>query len=288
MADQARRKPHEEATPGDRPPPDGLVQLTQDVLQLFMQRIADGVARTGVSAIDTHTLQQIADNFARGDDPILRKTLSRGWTRLEAEAEQAFWARMRKYPLERLIVSRFEDRLTPRDAAPIAGRNLSRRVIPATIAALHQMVGPDLFDEYERRARDLAESVRALEGDGAAWKTLYRHPQADALVNDILVYIARYFTDAPKRRQWMVGFMDRNLPSTKTDAERAWRFGDAEFHLLIGGLYAALKAQLADPAHRARHVKRYGAETVLMVEETLAALEHDRRQVAGAQDRTPG
>jgi hypothetical protein len=257
-----------------------LNDLTQEVLALYLSRVADAVARTGVTTIDPHALESIAERMARGDDPALQKIYDRKWDRLQEGFEHAFWARMRKYPLERLIVSRFEHTLTPRDRAPTPGRTLSRRVIPAMIGALHQMVGPDLFNEYEERARNLVEAVRSLEGDGAAWDKLYQHPQADVLVNDILVYIARYFTDVPKRRHWMIGYMERSLPSAKTEAEKEWAFGDQEFHLLVGALYETLGQQLQHPEIRARHVKRYGEENVLLVEEILSALAYDRRNLA--------
>lgn len=257
-----------------------LNELTQEVLALFMRRVADAVARTGVSTIDPGALESIAERMSRGEDPALQKIYDRKWERLQDSFEHAFWARMRKYPLERLIVSRFENKLAPRDEAPTRGVNLSRRVIPAMIGALHQMIGPDLFNEYEDRARNLVEAVRSLEGDGAAWDKLYQHPQADVLVNDILVYIARYFTDVPKRRHWMIGYMERSLPSAKTEAEKEWSFGDHEFHLLIGALYEQLGRQLDQPEIRARHVKRYGEENVQLVEEVLSALAHDRRSVA--------
>ncbi|MEQ8603423.1 MAG: hypothetical protein RIB45_08885 [Marivibrio sp.] len=257
----------------------GLNELTQDVLALYMRRVADAVARTGVTTIDPQALESIAERMSRGEDPALQKIYERTWERLQESFEHAFWARMRKYPLERLIVSRFEHKLAPRDEAPAPGETLSRRVIPAFIGALHQMIGPDLFNEYEERSRNLVEAVRSLEGDGAAWDKLYQHPQADVLVNDILVYIARYFTDAPKRRHWLTGYMERSLPSAKTESEKRWVFGDREFHLLLGALYEQLEAQLQKPEIRIRHVKRYGEENVQMVEEALSALARDRRHV---------
>ncbi|MBP5857054.1 hypothetical protein KAJ83_08540 [Marivibrio halodurans] len=259
---------------------EGLSRLTTEILDLFMNRVSDAVARTGVSTIDPEALQQIADRIARGRDPALAMIYERNWGQLQQTFEQAFWARMRKFPLERLIVSTFEPLLAPRDAAPVRGRTLSRRVIPATIGALHQMIGPDLFEEYEARARDLVEAVRTIEGDEGAWPRLYHHPQAQILVSDILVYIARYFTDVPKRRQWMVDFMDRSLPAAQNDSERDWAFGDREFHLLIGGLFGALALQLEDPAQRARLVRRYGDENVRLVEEVLTAIDRDRHAIA--------
>lgn len=261
---------------------DSLNRLTREILQLFMHRTSDAMARTGVTAVGPEELEKIAERIGRGEDPALAQIYERNWERLQHSFEQAFWARMRKFPLERLIVATFEPLLVERGQDPAPDRNLSRRVIPATIGALHQMIGPDLFEEYESRARELVEAVRTLEGDDGAWDRLYHHPQAQILVNDILVYIARYFTDVPKRRHWMIDFMDRSLPAAKSEGERRWTFGDAEFHLLVGALYAGLAQQIDDPSQRARHARRYGEENVVLVEEVLAALEHDRREVARA------
>ena len=285
--------PHARATGRSAPGSDGsggrsvpasgynaLHRVTQDVLSLFLERVADAMARTGVTTVGLEALDVIAARFARGEDADLQAIVAQGWDHLEEAFEAAFWARMRKYPLERLIVSRFEQNLPPRGEAPVPGETLSRRIIPALNGALQQMLGPDHLAEYEARARELVEALRRSEGEGNEWKALYDHPQADLLVTDILVYVARYFTDMAKRRDWLVAFMDRNMAAPRTDAERAWTFGDREFHMLMTALYRPLGEALADPEPRGRMVTRYGEANVALVEHVLEGLAEDRRALS--------
>ncbi len=266
---------------GDRPVPasgyNALHEVAQNVLSLFLERVGDAMARTGVTTVDPDALDAIAARFSQDKDTDLQAILAEGWEHLEEAFESAFWARMRKYPLERLIVSRFEDKLPPRGEPPVPGRTLSRRIIPALHAALQQMLGPDQLADYEGRAHALVEALRRSEGAGNEWRALYGHPHADILVTDILVYIARYFTDVPKRRDWLVAFMDRNMAAPHSDAERAWRFGDREFHMLLAALYRPLGEALAAPEQRERLVMRYGEANVALVEHVLDALAADRR-----------
>jgi len=152
-------------------------------------------------------------------------------------------------------------------------------MIPAFIQALHQMVGPELFEEYEERARTMIESLRAQEGQSLDWDSLHERPMAKILVNDILIYITRYFLDVGKRRAWMVSYFDRVMPPGKSDEERAWSFGDLEFHKLMAALYKELAETLFDKQGRKHLEDRYDAASLSQLEQVLAGLAQDQKRV---------
>ncbi len=252
--------------------------MVSEVMDLFLRRLAEKAQQAG-GRLQANDLQDLVTTFKMGDDPVLEGIVSRNWNQLQNSFEQTFWAQMRKFPLERMIVSRFASLLADRGAAPIQGKTLSRRVIPAFTGALHQMIGPELFDEYENRARALVESHQAKMGSNFDWEAVQGDQSAQLLVNDLLIYIARYFTDVAKRREWMKGFFERTMPGTKDERERAWVFGDIEFHNLMSALYSELAMGVADDTARNDLQERYGDANVAALEQLLAGLAQDRKRV---------
>lgn len=255
-----------------------LAGMVSEVMDLFLRRLAERAREAG-GRLQANDLQDLAAAFKAADDPVLEGMITRYWNQLQGAFEQTFWAQMRKFPLERLIVSRFASLLADRGAAPIQGKTLSRRIIPAFTGALHQMIGPELFDEYENRARGLVESHQAQMGKNFDWEVVQGDQSAQLLVNDLLIYIARYFTDVAKRREWMKGFFERTMPASKDERERAWVFGDVEFHILTSALYAELATAVADDNARDNLRERYGDANVAALEQMLAGLAQDRKRV---------
>ncbi len=255
-----------------------LGDFAHRVSQLLIDRLAAHSAR-GDGKLTARDIQAVVNAYTYDQDATLRGLCDSAWSGLQQQFEESFYSRMRKFPLERLIVARFVHLLPDRDKDPIPGRTLSRRVIPAFIQALHQMVGPELFDEYEDRAREMIEALRAREGGSLDWETLHERPVAQVLVNDILIYITRYFLDVAKRRSWMVSFFERTMPSAKSEAEKAWHFGDMEFHKLMSALYKELAETLFDVEGRQRLEQRYDAGSLSQLEQMLAGLAQDQKRV---------
>lgn len=255
-----------------------LGEFAHRVSQLLIDRLAAHSAR-GDGKLTARDIQAVVNAYSYDQDPTLRGLCDSTWVGLQQQFEESYYARMRKFPLERLIVARFVHLLPDRDKNPVPGRTLSRRIIPAFIQALHQMVGPELFDEYEDRAREMIESLRAKEGGSLDWERLHERPVAQVLVNDILIYISRYFLDVPKRRGWMVSFFERTMPAAKSDAEKAWHFGDMEFHKLMSALYKELAETLFDVEGRQRLEQRYDAGSLSQLEQMLAGLAQDQKRV---------
>lgn len=258
-----------------------LGEFSVKTSQLLTDRLAAHAAQ-GNGTLSAKDIQKVMDAFTIDQDPTLKGLCESTWTGLQQSFEDAFYHKMRKFPLERLVVGRFVQLLPNRGSEPVPGRTLSRRIIPAFIQALRQMVGPELFEEYEERARTMIDTIRAKEGTGMDWETLHERPMAQILVNDILIYIARYFQDVPKRRAWMVSYFDRAMPLAQSEGERAWSFGDMEFHKLMAALYKELAETLFDEAGRQRLEERYDAGSLAILEQALVGLSQDQRRILNA------
>ncbi|MEQ8440428.1 MAG: hypothetical protein RIM33_01210 [Alphaproteobacteria bacterium] len=256
-------------------------KIAELVAEKIGARLADHAAR-GNGMLAPHDVQGVLDEVSIKGDKSVHSLCESTWAGLQHQFEEAFYARMRKFPLERLVVARFVHLLPERGEDPVPNKTLSRRIIPAFTQAMHQMVGPELFEEYENRAREMVENISAREGDSMDWDRLHERPVARILVNDILIYISRYFLDCAKRRDWMISFFDRTMPAAKSEAEKAWHFGDMEFHKLMSALYRELAEALYDVESRQRLEQRYDAASLSQLEQMLAGLAQDQKRVLAA------
>lgn len=260
----------------------GARQLAR-VAALFAERLKALGAEEG-GPIEPGSVDRVLEAFQSVHDPAIAALYGDIWSTLGAATEEAYWAKRRTMPVERLIVARFETLLSPRGRPATPGRTISRRVIPGFIAALHQMIGPEMLETYEARVRDLVEAERVRVGDAQVWRGLSQSPVGRTLANDILIYTARHFTNVAKRRNWLIDQIGRDLPQGTADIQAAAHFGDLEFHMVLNRLYAPLGEMLADAQARDAMVKRYGKANVDLVAEVLAALKRDREDVGIGDD----
>lgn len=256
----------------------------RECVSMFLDLIEDQVAaKAGADdRITTDALQEILDGLRDPHDGQTMTLLKEGYQEIAHLVEEAHWMQERRYPLQRLLVKNFAHLLAERGQAPEQGQNLSRRVLPAFSHALQQMIGPEMLQEYTDRCRNLVQNVRAQLGDQFDWQSVYADKHSHVITNDILVYIARYFTDISKRRHWMIDLFDRSLAPGKGDAERDWVFSDWEFHALVGALYSELFKTLESDDGRDWLNTRYGEGNVAILMEMERALTADRRAVLGA------
>lgn len=232
---------------------------------------------------DPDNIERLLTALKTGDDPDLIDLYEETWRELVALADRESIGNQRKSAMERIIVRRFDHLLARPGEAARPGETLSRRVIAGTTAIMEQMLGEEVFRDYSNRFRALVEDKQAALGPDFSWDAIYRDEAADVLVNDLLVYIARYFQDIPKRRDWAIGVFSRVMPPPSVPGEEEWRFGFSEFHLLTGALYATLNAALRDPERTIALNRRYGPENLQRVRHMLDGLSADRRALEEAQ-----
>ena len=260
------------------PGPAKVAEVIESAYGILDKRLREHATyRDGL--IQTSDLSAIRETVTPGKNRELLNLVRGAWAEMATIHEHEFWGRQRKFPLERLIVHRFDHLLAPRGTAAIQGKTFSRRVISGFLYALMQMVGEDLFEDYRTRCKDLIEETRLAEGDAFDWKHFYDNPGARVLVTDILVYISRYFDDMAKRRTWMTDIFERAMPPSTEIGEEDWRFGDMEFHMLMDALYANLSQSLKKKLAIERLRKRYGPANLQHVAQLLEGLKIDRRSV---------
>lgn len=258
--------------------PAKLADIMEQAFKILDARLRDHASEHD-GVIRVRDLTAIRQTVTAERNTALATLLTEAWSGLSDLHEQQFWAKQRKFPLERLIVHRFDGVLSPRGTSAIQRETLSRRCIPAFLYALLQMIGEELFDDYSARCHALIDQIKQLEGDAFDWDQIYTNPSARVLVTDILVFIARYFDDMPKRRQWMMDLFERAMPPDMDGREEGWKFGPIEFHLLFEALYADLAEALADKAVRESLKKRYGIPNLRVVIQLLENLKIDRKSV---------
>ena len=253
--------------------PAKLAGIIGQVLDLVEDRMAARVTHDGQLTQESFT--QVMEALQALDDAELLYIANEGWGELCRAVEEAQWRDERRYPLERLIIHHFDPYLAPRGSDAIQGKNLSRRVIPAFLAALSQMIGKELLKDYEARCREIVDMIQEKAGDDFDWQLVYNDPNANILAQDIIVYIAQYFRDVPKRRIWMIDIFTRNMPPAQSAGEMDWLFGDREFHILVNGLYAELFEMLKDKDALAALRVRYGDQRLTALTDVEKALRDD-------------
>ncbi|MDJ0685518.1 MAG: hypothetical protein QNJ84_12510 [Alphaproteobacteria bacterium] len=260
------------------PGPAKVAEVIESAYGILDKRLREHATfRDGL--IQTSDLTAVRQTVTPSKNRELLNLVRSAWAEMASIQATEFWDRQRRFPLERLLVQRFDHLLVPHGTNAVQGESFSRRAISGFLYALMQMVGEDLFEDYRARCKELIDETRRTEGDAFDWKRFYDNAGARVLVTDILVYIARYFDDVPKRRAWMIDIFERAMPPATETGEDDWRFGDIEFHMLLDSLYADLGRSLLDDAALERLRKRYGAASLRTVAQALESLKIDRRSV---------
>jgi hypothetical protein len=143
---------------------------------------------------------------------------------------------------------------------------------------------PELFDQYEENCQQLVDRIRAAEGDSFTWDHIYSDPTSQILVNDVLVYISRYFTNVEKRRYWFEDFIESHMPPDKTGAARGWRLGNMEFHMLWGTLYGDLRNAMETTDGLATIRERYGDANFELLKSVFAAMDENFEYLVAERD----
>lgn len=255
-----------------------LADTISEVLELFIDSAKSAAAKKG-GTVQPEDLEALYIPIRDRTDPRFTDFIRSRWEELQKIAEENIWHHQRNYPLERMIVQRFEHLFPAPGEPPEAGKTLSRRVVPAFLTALQQMIGNDLFHDYEERSRQVVETIRARKGDKFDWELVYGDPHANLLALDIIVFIARYFEDVPRRRRWMQDVFAKAMPADRAGRETEWSFDDASFHLLMRALYTELRVGLEDAETAASLERRYGGENMDTVRSVIAALDEDRQKL---------
>jgi hypothetical protein len=263
------------------PGPAHIRDAARIVLDRFVERLAaEAAAHHGT--ISLAALKTAFEAFHPLDAPDFQALFIETWQGCYAVAESAHWAKARRSHFERIMVKCFAD-LLPRSSEPVvSGKHLSRRIIPGFINALEQMMGQEIYSKFRERVDAIVDTMRAVHGDAFLWDDVYDDPICQTVVEDVLVGVSHHFSDMAKRRNWLVDVISGQMPPSAKEAEKAWYFGDAAFHMLMNALYEPLRQRILSTQDRQGLVDRHGEAEIAHLSQLFAGLAADHADLVQA------
>lgn len=191
--------------------------------------------------------------------------------------ERAAWDTKRDFPFDRLIVKKFSHLFS--ENRPGQFDRVSRRMLPGFFMALGMMLGPDIVDDLQGRCHLIVDQLKDELGENFDWSDAYESEQANAIILDALVPVARHFEDFEKRREWFLALINGHLEAAQASEKRdaRWEMTAASFDRFLSALLQDLSAELRSESGRLRIVKRYGAEAVKAISTVQKALKAGER-----------
>ncbi len=240
--------------------PQRCAAIASTMIGHFLTRL-ELEARQSGGMLSIEQINAVASRFVADDGARLRSVQQKSWDGCTEAREAAAWEHARRQPFDRLLTKRFAHLLPARSGDDGgAAAVLSRRMLPGFAKAVTMMLGPDLYEQCQRKAQAVVERQR--RGAGAVdWSRVHRDPAARALVNDVLVVVAHYFAAFEKRRGWFILLVNQNLGPSRADADDRWQLTVPLFHKMMLALFAEVFGLLeADQGQEIR--ARYGQDTV--------------------------
>ena len=257
---------------GMGPGPTRLKTLTQIVLDRIAEHLEQEAENSGGS-LDGPQLRAAIETFRDSSDDDARAFYRAGWDECLSVIDEVRRDTSRRMPFERMMVKPLSHLLPAAHQPVTPGKDLSRRVVPGFLSALHQMLGPVLLEQYQNRCRELVRIIETARGRDFEWADVHTDPTSQVIVNDVLVHISKHFSNFERRKAWMMGIITSQLSLGEDETERAWIFGDAEFAMLMESLFRPLRAEMESPEGKLRIQDRYGAIVCELLSDFFADLE---------------
>jgi hypothetical protein len=265
---------HPEQRPGTGA--DKIRDLVRDANEMLLAHLISLTADKG-EGLSVEELQAASKAFNDFQSDFLNQSIDDIWRNCIQTIEAARWRNNRKFHLDRLLVQSFSSLFPDYDTSTEQEIRLSRRIIPGFLAGIQQMLGDDLHAQLDKRAADLVESVTEPLTGHVLWDKVHENDTGALIVQDVLVFAARFFSDMVKRRNWMIDVVDSHMPPTHDEREKSWNFGDREFHILMNVIYSPLRIQISNEEGRAIFRQRYSKADLDTAQTLIAGLEQDYR-----------
>ncbi|MDO8605665.1 MAG: hypothetical protein Q7R40_03935 [Phaeospirillum sp.] len=204
-----------------------------------------GKAGGSLTAVQIRTLAQ---RFVESEQARFSGFYQRAWDECTLAREAHLLESARRMPFDRILMRRFAHLFPPRTGDDGGADILSRRIIPGFNMAIDKMIGPMLYQQCQQKCEAIVER-HALGNDGWDWEGVHADPDAKALVNDVLVVVAHYFSSFEKRRAWFMEMVNSQLtPVRRSASDEHFRLGESAFSALMRALFDDLAATMrADP-----------------------------------------
>ena len=270
---------HPEQRPGTGA--EKIGDLVRDSNEMLLAHLMSLTVAKG-EGLSVEELQAGSKAFNDYQGDFLKQTIDDTWRSCVQIVEATRWRNKRKFHLDRLLVQSFSNLFPSPDASIGQENRLSRRIIPGFLAGIQQMLGDDLHAQLDQRAEALVESVTDPLTGLVPWDNVHKNDTGALIVQDVLIFAARFFSDMAKRRNWMIDVVDSHMPPTHDEQEKSWDFGDREFHVLMNAIYSPLRIQISNEEGREIFCQRYSKADLDTAQTLIAGLEQDYRDLTSA------
>ncbi|MFT6583840.1 MAG: hypothetical protein ACJAU6_004299 [Alphaproteobacteria bacterium] len=260
---------------------DKIGDLVRDSNEKLLAHLIGLTADKGES-LSIEELQAASKAFNDFQSDFLKQSIDETWRSCVQIIEAMRWRNNRKFHLDRLLVQSFSDLFPDRDIPSKQEIHLSRRIILGFLAGIQQMLGDDLHTQLDKRAEALVKSVTNPLTGIVPWDNVNENETGALIVQNVLVFAARFFSDMAKRRNWMIDVVDSHMPPTHDEQEKSWNFGDQEFHILMDAIYSPLRTQVSNEEGREIFRQIYSRADLDTVQTLIAGLEQDYRDLTSS------
>ena len=254
-------KPAAPAKPSLSTPAGQSRALAETIVNSFLDRLRVEAAKHG-DHLSTANIETLRYEFERKAD-ALQAVFQKSFEDYVHARERAFWDNAREFPFDRQMVDTFAG-LFPSPGAGLGENALSRRMLPGFFVALTLMISAEMLEDFQRRAREQVDALKAAKGEAFNWQDVEASPEIAEIVIEALVLIVLYFDPPEKRRHWFIAMVNDHLGPANVDREgagaEAWQMTDSHFDAFVGALFTPLHQALATESGRFRITRRFGAE----------------------------
>ncbi|MBI3445501.1 MAG: hypothetical protein HY055_09090 [Magnetospirillum sp.] len=230
----------------DPAPAESATQCCQSVgatmIGHFATRLEVEANKAGGS-LNVAQIRALAQHFVEAEQSRFKAYYRRAWDECSQSRETLQWESARSKPFDRILMRRFAHLFPPRTGDDGGAGILSRRMIPGFHMAIDKMIGPTLYQQCQTQC-EIILARHALPGGGWNWSAVHADADASALINDILVVIARTFAAFDKRRAWFLEMVNSHLAPARHGArDEYWQLSESAFSALMHALFADLNAK---------------------------------------------
>jgi len=243
------------------------------LLALLLQKLEAHAAQTG-GAVAIDTVRAEVNALCAPDVADYGKVYKDCLALLSDEV----WEEKRQNALGRLLVNDIEELLTSQVNPDVASEKMPRRSISPMLNVVSILVGETLYQNCYEEARHLRTKLQVETGQLAVWGDFFAHRQALRLKTQLLVALARRFTDFNKRVDWLVQVMNSQLDHQVTvddlEGRPQWVFQRHHFFSIMDHLATPMGRFLMTEDAVGKMKKNFGVEGVEFLRLFLKNLKH--------------
>jgi len=237
--------------------------LAETVIASLIDRLMAEARKRGGS-LTTQDIEGLSSEMAKKAE-ALQAVFQNSFEEYVQSRERASWAKVRKFPFDRVMVQKFVPLFADQGNRTLAEGGLSRRVLPGFFLAVNKMIGNEQVDDLQNRMQIIVDRHPAPDGSGDAdWYDVYEDQDAIDLLNEGLIKMTAYFGEIERRSRWFCNVVNTALAPPRDDAtteEKEWQMSNTAFAYMFDSLFSPLMPLVDNPESRIHLNDTFGAET---------------------------